>query len=644
MSYLQALREKIAMVKTKRETIKQAMSTISLDHNLLQVISKQPDKSNYYTLSHLFPAPYGMFNDHLPRYMLARATIMADLRTLLSRDSGVAVATMELFSDILNSQHLTCTPDQIIGLFRANPRCIKRPDMTTVNQGYIDLFNTIKGTMNNFDAGNHQGLYDRDPQTLSYDEVMYLLVLYSCMQDSSTSIIKEYNFNLIYALSKASLTETPGKLDLKAKNYGLEQGLTISARPTDMLDLYSHLTHHIKEGLDVGELVRRLRTAAAPSESVILNPLLDQVANKYLSVITIITKAINSHENFPWMNIRQKSPVINQEFLLYTEYLSEVAQDGYLGYYIQGIGPKIPNLAYLSIQLLTEVSLETSIAGYKGVGSKGNGTSVSKRSLIDRWIKAYKAHQDEAEDDYPLGAEVMQPDAAFRQAATDGARFGAGAGGGDEGGPGPHGGGGGGGSGGQGPRPGGGGGGSGGGAGPSHRPSTDDDDDSTPSSRPSTPGKRSASPSQSRGTRPKVTKKTTPLESIHEIPTHSNDPKPIEGNEFVNHAFPGSLDISKDTYNECQELIMGLNVRDLQNPSEFTSGLVDSRQFLGTPDCYILIGEYKRTREGAVMEALFQLFFRKTLSDEPDLNDLSKIFGHLGCSEGFYDYHFAMNH
>lgn len=132
-----------------------------------------------------------------------------------------------------------------------------------------------------------------------------------------------------------------------------------------------------------------------------VKPLLGQLAWRNMTAILCIAKAPSSMANFPWKALLKKQEIIRAEMAVYNHISDIVIIDPYAGYKSGGAGSSVPNLAYLSVQLLIVVGGDAALSFYKGLGSKTT-KNLTNKPYLDALISEFKRDTMTQAGDYEL--------------------------------------------------------------------------------------------------------------------------------------------------------------------------------------------------------------------------------------------------
>lgn len=154
-------------------------------------------------------------------------------------------------------------------------------------------------------------------------------------------------------------------------------------------EIFQFMEHRISNGsLDIELFISHVSTMLELSENVAVTPLLNQISLGKMTALHAISSALTQFSDFPWGPLAARSIVLKNELLKFKNYANILDGDRYAGLKFAGVGRLLPNLAYLSIQLLIKVGGQDSYENYKGVGSSSNKTGVNTK-YFDKPIKDY---------------------------------------------------------------------------------------------------------------------------------------------------------------------------------------------------------------------------------------------------------------
>lgn len=154
-------------------------------------------------------------------------------------------------------------------------------------------------------------------------------------------------------------------------------------------EIFQFMEYKISKGhLDIELFLDNASKLLELSENVAVTPLLEQISLGKMTTIHAVGLALTQFADFPWCPVSRRMTILKNEIIKFKNITSILDGDRYAGLKFAGVGRLIPNLAYLSIQLLIKAGGLNSYENYRGVGSSTNKSGVNNK-YFDQLIKDY---------------------------------------------------------------------------------------------------------------------------------------------------------------------------------------------------------------------------------------------------------------
>nr|DAZ89726.1 TPA_asm: uncharacterized protein [Micrarchus mononega-like virus 3] len=155
--------------------------------------------------------------------------------------------------------------------------------------------------------------------------------------------------------------------------------------------IWPMVKHFVNQGIDFSDLVKVLQEVSMDvnPDSVMFGPLIEQAAFRGMTTPKIIVDALKEHLNFPWSTLASLHPKTAGELEAFHEVLDIVGKDKYAGVCSSGVGTSFPNLAYIALKLMRDLSGHSSLREFRGVGSSHSSVPYSNQDIADILYKQY---------------------------------------------------------------------------------------------------------------------------------------------------------------------------------------------------------------------------------------------------------------